>query len=62
MVEPGVWPEITSIGESLQSRSLVSAHGAAGALPKHVARRVAAPAVDGDGARQWRVVLAPLAV
>ncbi len=46
----------------LDGRALVVAAGAACALPQDIARRVAAPADDGDRARQRRVVLAPLAV
>jgi len=45
----------------LDRRTLLAARAAPGALPQPVARCVCAPADDGDGARQRRVVLAPFA-
>jgi hypothetical protein len=46
----------------LQRRALVPTAGAARGLPQNVARRVVAPADDGDRARKRSVVLAPLAI
>jgi hypothetical protein len=46
----------------LVGRALVAAGCAPRLLPQHIARRVAAPADHGDRARQWRVMLALLAV
>jgi hypothetical protein len=52
---------ITAPTGVLDRRTLLAARAAAGALPEPVARHVCAPADDGDGASQRRVVLAPFA-
>jgi hypothetical protein len=52
---------ITAPAGMLDRRTLSAARAAAGALPKPVARYIRAPADDGNGASQRRVVLAAFA-
>jgi hypothetical protein len=52
---------ITTPAGVLDRRAPSAARAAAGALSEPVARHICAPADDGDGASQRRVVLAPFA-